>query len=229
LKQSEQGKSISVHIRRGESCFYMIKNIMALANFKERFDSNGRYLRPCFDTALYTHAIEEICSRIICSGKVYVATDSHAVLQELSRFPNYNWLYLLLARKNIFHGDQLVKDGKTFIERRVYDWKAATKVEHAIGFFAELEFLKQGDVFIGTSSTVSRLYYLRMISHRKNILPYYFLDHPLCISAQSEGLSKEEREELVIPACFCWPGKLPSSEICKDFKSKLKSLRPPVK
>mmetsp|Transcript_25253 Transcript_25253/g.79847 ORF Transcript_25253/g.79847 Transcript_25253/m.79847 type:complete len:410 (-) Transcript_25253:351-1580(-) len=172
--------SITMHVRRGDSCDYMAKSI---------YDVRGRFVRPCFPFKLYMDAALKM-QKLYNVSTINLLTDSDKVLKEVELYPSFKFRFFELDRK-IFTPKNVggrSKNRPEYIENRVRAGELRSHVKHiVVSALAELELGRRGDFFIGSAeSTMGRLVYLLMFGKNKRAPPFISLGRSFCGNQNSK-------------------------------------------
>ena len=177
--------SVSMHVRHGDSCDY-ISNIELSP---ENVDSHAsrKYKRPCFAIEVYMARLREL-QRRYAVRTVYLSTDSQQmidyVLQLTARNSNDNddfeWIFMNISR-----------DVFDFSNGWVDFYNSSVNELVTFSAVADLEIIKQGDIFLGAlSSHFSKLGFYIMAGHKMRLPPFVSLDLPLgCDTVDSCGMA----------------------------------------
>mmetsp|Transcript_2589 Transcript_2589/g.6030 ORF Transcript_2589/g.6030 Transcript_2589/m.6030 type:complete len:512 (+) Transcript_2589:150-1685(+) len=163
------GCTIAMHVRRGDACIQWKS---------ERGWSGGA--RPCFETSLYMTHLKRLQARY-GTCEIRVATDDQSFvdkLPDLAQRTGWRFVFLPYAR-DLFKPppSQFSSEQQTFIENR--KWSMDEKNAITYTFLADLLFLSNADLLLGTaSSTVTRLLHLLITASAGALPPYISLDRP---------------------------------------------------
>lgn len=159
--------SVSMHVRRGDSCDY---NVLKEAQFYKTQYLNGPwYARPCFSVDMYMDRLRALHDKYGVS-KVYLATDSEEMIARTKLETGFEWVYLNFPRQ-IY----------AYQEGWWVDYYGDDSLESVtLSAAADLNLLKQGDVFLGAfTSHFSKLVYYMMVGHQLTLPPFLSMDYPL--------------------------------------------------
>ena len=129
------GYSVSMHVRHGDSCDYYI--LKEMQYYETKYLHGPKYDRPCFSIDMYMNALRELHAKYGVTT-VYLATDSIEMIQRTKIERGFKWIYLEFSR-DIFD----------YKKGWVDFYNDNSLEEVALSAAADLDLLKQGDIFLG--------------------------------------------------------------------------------
>ena len=173
--------AIAMHIRRGDAC--------------ERWSSTPGDLakpRPCYTTDLYFKAAVTM-KNAYGSDQILLATEDEGTIAEAKEFCDkhgFRLYYLKYNRKPFDVKDEIAKQRekveagevtpeieKLFIEEK--DMSASDQRSVTLSLFADIKFLSNANMLIGTSTSwVSRILWMVIGGTHEQIPPFTFIDSP---------------------------------------------------
>lgn len=150
----EQGvKVVGMHVRMGDACF-------------DTFSP-----RKCLPLSDYLDALRKLRS-VYGVTKVFVATDSQDVIEQLQNNTEFEWYYLRIDRRHY--------NTPVLIENRAEGGVLDQAYEVQLTF-ADTFLLSQCDAFVGSfSSNFGRMAFELMLARRETWPPFISLDIPWC-------------------------------------------------
>ena len=156
---------VSMHVRQGDSCDFVIGAEMANMSSYLRWDRNNS--RPCFAIDVYIKKLRYL-QTLYGVNTVYLATDSHEMILRAYNEKSINWIFLNISRESFNRGHWV-------------DFRADE--DNEVAFYSavgDFELLKRGDIFLGTFTSIfgSSIYY-KMLGYHMRLIPFMSLDYPL--------------------------------------------------
>lgn len=186
--------SVSMHVRQGDSCDYMVKYELPP---QSKYLSSKSGERPCYHVDVYMKKLYYL-QKIYGVNRVYLATDSHEMLQRIQSEKSFQWIYLNTSREifgssensnSHFDSSSSSQSSSTnnfnqknkFYNKKWIDFYSNT--HNSVVTFSgviDLFLMKFGDIFLGAfTSHYSKLSYYLMIGTKMKLLPFISLDYPL--------------------------------------------------
>eukprot|EP01104_Vermistella_antarctica_P020325 TRINITY_DN8663_c0_g1_i1.p1 TRINITY_DN8663_c0_g1~~TRINITY_DN8663_c0_g1_i1.p1 ORF type:complete len:519 (-),score=53.48 TRINITY_DN8663_c0_g1_i1:67-1623(-) len=182
----QENKWIGVHIRHGDHCFM-----------------TERKKTRCFTVEEYMVRIDEVAEKYGIKA-IYLSTDDgHLIEMCKSKYPQYKWLYRYADRS--FYdpngGKNAAKVGKNEEYRLdnltrddfanggvdgIFSNDIVSGVWEGLNVMADVEMMARSYALVGTfSSSMSRLFFFRMISRSGYVPPFISMDQACCWTFKS--------------------------------------------
>ena len=167
---SRNPPTVSMHVRQGDSCDSWIPR--AVSNLRVHTDVSGPkadWSRSCFELSVYMDKLDHL-RRKYGVKIVFLATDSPKMIQLTKQYTEYEWIFVTMDR-HAFDRD------RGWINEHVDTVHSGMILYSAV---ADVELLKQGDIFLGTfASHYSKLIYFTMVGEKMRLVPFVSLDFPM--------------------------------------------------
>lgn len=173
-----RGLSVSMHVRRGDACDYHI--LQEADYYKVRYLNGPWYQRPCFSVDMYMDQLRKIHARYGITT-VYLATDSEEMITRAKQERGFQWVYLDFPR-----------DVFSYQEGWWVDFYNQDDFEDiSLSAAADLNLLKQGDIFLGAfSSHFSKLIFYMMAGYQQVIPPFVSMDY--CLGCETTDVCSKD-------------------------------------
>jgi hypothetical protein len=172
-QRGETITSVTMHVRQGDSCDYTLEH--EVSNMDQYFSEGESGNRPCFSVEVYMQRLHQL--RVMYNvRRVYLTTDSDAMIERAKKEHEFNWIYLNSSRQAF---DKKFSD----IESRGTDM-------NYVAYFstiADIQLMRFGDIFLGAfTSQLSKLGFYLMCGHKMRLPPFVSLDYPLGCDANEK-------------------------------------------
>ena len=153
---SNRGISVSMQVRQGDSCDWVIHRWdPTISRIWDRKKKGGRRVRKCFALNVYMEHLYRL-QKMYNVKTVYLSTDSQDMIDLAKKESKFDWIFLDNSRHKFHFNESGANWARNWIEFR-HD---VFNEEILFSSVADLNLLKYGDIFIGQfSSLFSKLAY----------------------------------------------------------------------